>query len=85
MFGVHMVSGLIPIAGIENEKKSYGIDKLKIQNYKTNFLCMFSSLLDSAKVRLFQATDTYSRFERTRAVYITFRQSKEEKLCDETN
>jgi hypothetical protein len=41
---------------------------------------MFSSLLESAKVRLFQATDAYSRFERTKAVYKTFKQSKEEKL-----
>jgi hypothetical protein len=41
---------------------------------------MFSSLLESAKVRLFQATDAYSRFERTKAVYTTFRQSKEENL-----
>jgi hypothetical protein len=38
---------------------------------------MFSSLLESAKVRLFQATDA---FERTKAVYKTFKQSKEEKL-----
>jgi hypothetical protein len=41
---------------------------------------MFSTLLESAKVRLFQATDAYSRFERTKAVYKTFRKSKEEKL-----
>jgi hypothetical protein len=41
---------------------------------------MFSSLLESTKVRLFQATDAYPRFERTKAVYKTFRQSKEEKL-----
>jgi hypothetical protein len=40
---------------------------------------MFSSLLESAKVRLFQATDAYSRFERSSAVFKTFRQSKEEK------
>jgi hypothetical protein len=41
---------------------------------------MFSSLLESAKVRLFQATDAYSIFESTKAVYKTFRQSEEEKL-----
>jgi hypothetical protein len=41
---------------------------------------MFSSLLESAKVRLFQATDAYSRFERTKALYKTFKQSKEEKF-----
>jgi hypothetical protein len=43
---------------------------------------MFSSLLESAKVRLFQATatDAYSRLERTRAVYKCFRRSKVEKL-----
>jgi hypothetical protein len=41
---------------------------------------MFLSLLESAKVRLFQATDAYSRFESTKAVYKTFRPSKEEKL-----
>jgi hypothetical protein len=46
---------------------------------------MFSSLLESAKVRLFQATDAYSRFERTKAVYKTFRQSKEEKLYNNNN
>jgi hypothetical protein len=41
---------------------------------------MFSSLLESAKVRLFQATDAYSRFEGTKAIYKTFRQSTEQKL-----
>jgi hypothetical protein len=41
---------------------------------------MFSSLLEFVKVRLFQVTDAHSRFECTRAVYKTFRQSKEEKL-----
>jgi hypothetical protein len=46
---------------------------------------MFSGLLESAKVKLFQATDAYSMFERTKAVYKTFKQSKEEKLCDKTN
>jgi hypothetical protein len=41
---------------------------------------MFLSLLQSAKVRLFQATDAYSGFESTSAVYKTFKQSKGEKL-----
>jgi hypothetical protein len=31
---------------------------------------MFTSLLESAKVRLSQATDAYSKFESTRAVYV---------------
>jgi hypothetical protein len=41
---------------------------------------MFSSVLEYAKARLFQATDAYSRFEGTREVSKTFRQSKEETL-----
>jgi hypothetical protein len=43
---------------------------------------MFSSLLESAKVRLFQTTDACSNLERIKVslLYKTFRLSKEEKL-----
>jgi hypothetical protein len=41
---------------------------------------MFSSLFESAKVRLFQTTDAYSSFERIKVIYKTFRLSKVEKL-----
>jgi hypothetical protein len=41
---------------------------------------MFSSLLESAKVRLLQTIDAYSNFERTETIYKTFRLSDEEKL-----
>jgi hypothetical protein len=41
---------------------------------------MFSTLLESAKVRLFQATDTYSNFEGIKVIYETFILYKEENL-----
>jgi hypothetical protein len=41
---------------------------------------MFSSLLQSAKIRLFQTTDAYSNFEIIIIKYKTFRLSTEEKL-----
>jgi hypothetical protein len=41
---------------------------------------MFSSLLESAKVRLFHTTDAYSSFEWIKEIYKTFILSKEEKL-----
>jgi hypothetical protein len=41
---------------------------------------MFSSLLNSAEVRLLQATDTYSSFEPIKVLYRTFRLPREERL-----
>jgi hypothetical protein len=43
---------------------------------------MFSSLLESVNVRLFQSTETYSGSDRIKVllVYKTFRLSKEKKL-----
>jgi hypothetical protein len=41
---------------------------------------MFFNLLESAKVRLLQATKAYSSLERTKVIYNTFKLSKEEKL-----
>jgi hypothetical protein len=41
---------------------------------------MFSNLLECAKVRLFQTTDSYANFERIEVIYKTSRLSKEEKL-----
>jgi hypothetical protein len=41
---------------------------------------MYSRLVESARVRLFQTKDAYSDFERIKVLYKTFRPSKEEKL-----
>jgi hypothetical protein len=41
---------------------------------------MFSSLIESAKVRLFQMTDAHWSFEQIKVIYKTFRLSNEEKL-----
>jgi hypothetical protein len=44
------------------------------------FLCTCSSLLESHKAALFQATDAYSNFDRIKTIHSTFRLSMEGKL-----